>query len=203
MDSESHQSTTGLLGMWVLANGISWVAGAIITIILSYSVIIIYPEENNLLVGLGLGGAVGFAQWLVFRKRLSISSRWILYSVIGLGIPFIIGVVLEQAGTLPDSWAASEAIAFTLVGSVGGLIAGLLQSHILRPYSSRAGWWVAFSTLGWGVTWLSVTAISEIVWIIGGVILGIVTGYPLLWILNSPVAIQPEKQISGIEDIAS
>lgn len=111
MDSEVKNRGMSFIGRWVLANGTGWIAGAIVTTVLAYSATIIYPEENNLLVGLGLGAAIGFAQWLVLKKNLPISGQWILYSAIGLGLPFIVGVVLEQASTLPDSWTANEAVA--------------------------------------------------------------------------------------------
>jgi hypothetical protein len=82
---------------------------------------------------------------------------------------------------------------------MGGLLAGILQQHLLRPHSSRAVWWMPASVIGWALPggaiavndlglvtgpWGELLSIGAMFF--GGAILGAVTGMPLLWVRQSP-----------------
>lgn len=74
-----------------------FLAGGIAAFLLSYMVVnIFYPKESNLILGLCIGSGVGYAQWLVLKRKMKISSLWGLACTICLGIPFIAEVILEE-----------------------------------------------------------------------------------------------------------
>lgn len=79
---------------------------------------------------------------------------------------------------------------------LGGLLAGIPQSLILRRQVSQAGWWVLASTLGWAVTVLplvpsyfgGVCGSFCFLWVMfgHGPVAGAITGIALLSLLRHP-----------------
>lgn len=157
----------------------------IVSFIVAYIVNIVYPKETNLVVGLCVGAVVGYSQWLVLKKQRKISSFWGMACAIGMGLPFIVVVVLHEVGIqLPDR----ELLSRIGIGIIGGLLSGLLQVRLLRTYYARAAWWILASSAGWGLCWLATTiGVPLIGLIVGGIILGLVTGFCLLWIQKFPL----------------
>lgn len=169
------------LGEWILAVSIAWPAGVFMAIILSETIVnLFYPEETNLIVGLCIGGATGFAQWLVLKKSFKVSIWWIFASAIGFGIPFSVLVILEETGTVLPEPLNNENLNVFIVGCIGGFLTGLLQMPVFKSISKYSGWWVAISSIGWGISMLSTV-------MVGGVILGVLTGFSVLWLLKFPL----------------
>ncbi|UCH11541.1 MAG: serine/threonine protein kinase [Fidelibacterota bacterium] len=188
MNSRIKHIEAGFLVKWVLATGIGWPVGFIVAIVLSYTVVhLLYPKETNLILGLCLGGVIGFSQWYATRKHIKISAWWIAASAIGIGIPFIVGVVATELGVREPDLLKNVILDRTVIGITGGLLTGLLQVLIVKSISRKATWWIAISTLAWGVSWL-VTAIGAPVGLIfGGVVLGVMGGIGILWMSEFPV----------------
>ena len=94
-------------------------------------------------VGLAAGGMlIGSLQWLVLRKHLVRSSRWVLASLAAL---VVVGAIMFGVGQL-------DATIGWLIGiSAFGFVAGVFQWLVLRGQVQRAGWWIFASTLGWVV----------------------------------------------------
>jgi len=168
------------LGRWVLANSISFPVGIIVAIVLSYAVVnLFYPKETNLIVGICLGGIVGFSQWFVLKKYIKIGIWWIFSCSIGIGIPFIVAVVIfELTGTDP-SIVGVEIIDHGIVMFIGGLITGLLQVRMVSDFSSKGIWWIIISGFAWGIGWFGL--------ILGGAVLGLISGIALLKIYEFPI----------------
>ena len=186
MSPESNQIETHFLRKWIIATGIAWPVGMIVSIIVAYIVNIIYPKETNLVVGLVTGAIVGYSQWFVLKRQHKASSFWGLACSIGMGLPFIVVVILAEAGVDFSDLPGGEFLGRIGIGVIGGLLSGLLQVRVLRKYYVKARWWVLVSAAGWGLCWLASSIgaswVTLIGFLLGGFILGLVTGLGLLWI---------------------
>lgn len=165
---------------------IAWPIGIIMAFILSYAVLnIFYPKETNLILGLCIGGAVGFAQWFVLKKHFKIKGWWIVASAIGIGIPYIAEVIFDETGiVLPESFN-NEYLSRFIIGCIGGFLSGMLQLSALKSLSKCSGWWVVVSTIAWGIAMLPLTFVAYMV--LGGIELGVLTGIYIFWLLKFPL----------------
>ena len=191
MDPENIQFEKKFLLKWVVATGIAWPVGMIASIIVAYIVNIVYPKETNLVVGLCVGAVVGYSQWLVLKKQYKKCSFWGMACAIGMGLPFIVVVILDEIGIEVPDLSGGEFLSRIVIGMIGGLLSGLLQLRVLRPHCAKVGWWVPVSTAGWGLCWLASSIgglLGALIGLfIGGIILGLVTGFGLLWIHKFPL----------------
>jgi len=186
MVPQVRDASWGLLGRWLLGTLIGWFVGILFAIGLSYAVVgLFFAEETNLIVGLVLGAAVGLAQLVAVRGVLLLTGRWVWGAAAGLGVPFIVGVVVSgvwfNVTETSDTW-------LVLVALAGGALAGLLQAPVLKHHTSRALWWIPASSVSWGVAWLASVAWAEAGLLLGGVVLGAVSGSLLIWMLRSAAA---------------
>ena len=106
-------------------------------------------------------------------------------------MPFIVVVILDEVGfKLPDL-PGVQLLSRTIIGIIGGLFSGLLKLRLLKPYSTKEGWWILASSIGWGICWLASSLAGPLValvgFVIGGILLGVITGACLLLILKFPV----------------
>lgn len=166
------------LRRWVLFNGIAWLIGIIVAFVIGYFIVnLFYPEENNLIVGFCPGIVVGYAQWLVIKKYFKISAWWIFASAIGMGIPDVIAVILFELNgieTLVGIMPVDLAIRFF----IGGLITGILQFNLLKPFTPKYKFWLIASPLAWGIALFGA--------MIGGVFLGLITWIFLFRFIEFP-----------------
>ena len=165
-----------LFGKWMLASGIGYPLGLLVAFPLSYGLVNrVYPKESNLILGLCIGLVVGLLQWRVLRRRADISARWVGASALGMAIPFVLLVLLAELGFGPVRLFAhpmlNDVVALAIPMAFGGLLTGLLQVPLLKPFGDRAPLWIAVSTVAWGISIFGL-------WL-GGVILGVVTGAAL------------------------
>jgi len=103
---------------------------------------------------------VGISQWLVLRQQFSRASRWLIPTVLGWIVGFLVVGIVGYLALLffwgPMFWFESLSTAETALGMlgvgivVGGLI-GIGQCSVLRQRCSKANWWVLTSILGWTV----------------------------------------------------
>lgn len=190
MKNESKQLDRNFLRNWILANGIGWLVGFIGALILSYLVVnIFYDKETNLIVGLCVGASIGYAQWFVLKREFKISSMWGLVCTLCLGIPFIIGAIMnENDYTIPYFQGDYEILGRLLFGLIVGSVIGLLQMQFLKPYFNKASRWILASSVGWGIGFLTLSVplpLATLAMILGGVLLGVVTGYSIIWMNKS------------------
>ena len=161
------------LGRWVLFNGIAWLIGIIVAFILGYFVVnLFYPQENNLILGFCPGIVIGYSQWFVIKKYFKISVWWIFASAIGMGIPDVIAVILFELTGNEISIVGIVPIDLAIRLFIGGLITGLLQFNTLKPFTPKYIFWIFVNALAWGIALFGA--------IIGGAILGLITGIFLL-----------------------
>lgn len=183
MSTQTPDVGWGLWVRWLVATIIGWVVGMIAAIILSYLVVnLVYPKETNLIVGLCLGAAVGLSQKIAVRRWMTLGHSWVWGAMVGIGIPFVVVVLLEELwpGT-GDSW-------WLLLIIAGGAICGFLQLPALRPHTAGVYWWVLASVVSWGLAWF-ISRVAGVAGFLGGaVVLGAISGGVLMWLRKPPEA---------------
>jgi len=118
------------------------------------------------------------------------------YAVVGLFFAeetnLIVGLVLGAVVGLAQLVAVRGVLPLTsrwVWGAAAGLgipfVVGLLQAPALRRHTSRAHWWIPASLVSWGVAWLASVAWAEAGIVLGGAVLGAVSGSLLIWMLRS------------------
>ena len=116
---------------------------------------------------------VGVCQWLILRRYLTGSVRWVVASVaasvVGAIVALLVGLVDADAGLLGGV-------------SLYGLVAGGLQWLVLRDQVARAGWWVLASSVGW----LVALPVGDMTGPPGWAVYGAITGTVLVWLLRQP-----------------
>jgi len=172
---------------WLIATVIGWVVGLILAIVLSYAVVsLFFDETTNLIVGLALGAGVGLAQMIAVRKILPLTWRWVWGAAAGIGLPFVIAVVIDE---MWFSEAETFEAGFVIVGAVGGALAGLIQQGALRSHTSLAKWWILASPVSWGLAWLANIVLGEAGIAVGGIVLGAVSGAMLIRMVDEKPSI--------------
>ncbi len=182
MQSKSNDIGWRFWGTWVMATTIGWPIGIMTALLAAHIVNVVYPKETNLVVGLFLGAAVGYVQRRFAQNPIAASWRWVLSTSVGMGIPYVVVVMADEFwGGIPAALDSKVAIA-----AVGGLITGLVQLPNVRRHSRRSGWWVLANIVGWGLGGLAMAIGFAGGLLIGGALLGVVTGGAMVWLLQSP-----------------
>ena len=150
-----NQKTTTLSSKWMKACIAGWFAGIALILILSSSFEGLGISNMQFFLGVGMGAGIGFAQWLVLKKAAGISKVWIGYSMLGLGLPFLIFDLLKIYTALS---MGSYYILLSIC--IAGLLAGLLQYLILKKHASNAAMWIVRSFAGWTFSALTVFAVD-------------------------------------------
>ncbi|MEK7724742.1 MAG: hypothetical protein AAB336_10365 [Acidobacteriota bacterium] len=192
MNSEEKKQFA--IGKWILATFGGWFLGVILIMMLSGFLDSIGIEGMQFYLGLGMGAGVGLAQWLIFRKFSEMSPLWILFSALGMGIPFII-LDLIPIGTV--SYKLALSVAFS------ALVVGLLQFLLLKKHSPKAYLWIFGSFIGWtlgvaivfiinytmlikvtGYMNLVMALVNLLLILAGGIVLGVISGITLKKIID-------------------
>ena len=184
MSPEVRDAGPGVWCRWLVATFVGWVVGVIVASVLSYLVVsLFYPKETTLIVGLCMAAGVALAQKIAVRRSVPLAGRWVWGAAVGLGAPFMAATIVDElwfsTAGLSRGWPI-------LIAVVGGALAGVLQAGALRPHTSRAHWWTLASLMSWGLACLTSTVLGEAGFLLGGVVLGGVSGGLLIWLLGSP-----------------
>jgi hypothetical protein len=129
---------------WVLLTIFGRAVGFIVGFVLGHIVL------GNVSIGIGEGAIVGLCQWLLLKRYIPRSAKWILFSVIGLFVP------LGLYGAAWYIWRISMDLSWPMGGLgwagaylVGGAFMGWMQLSILRRRVPRPEQWIYYSALGW------------------------------------------------------
>jgi hypothetical protein len=188
MNSKINSSGNKFFFNWIIFTTIAFPVGMILSIIVAYTVNIIYPKETNLVLGLCTGAIVGYVQWFILRKKISVRSWWGLACALGVGIPFIMLEILDVTGFQFPDLPGGQIFGRLLIGFFAGILSGLFQVSVLKPHSPRAYFWIPASTVAWALCGLSssIENPSFLGIILGGFVLAVISGFGLKWILNTP-----------------
>lgn len=143
------------------------------------------------------GTLIGLMQWLVLRRYVSQTSRWILASVVGWaigGVVVQVGLVEGHVLVQREGLLLSMQV-FALLGVIGAM-PGLSQWLVLRSWTPRSSLWVLATALGFALGFAIVYSLiwkiwdpgeGEIVYAISfvthGAVFGVITGGVLVWLL--------------------
>lgn len=140
------------------------------------------------------GTAIGFAQWFVLRRYLTVASRWDWTDGISWAVGYILGLFLIQV--LPSTIFAAF-IGYFLFG----VIVALVQWPVLRREIPEIFTWIIASALAWAVGyWVSQAVLAvfftgdliepavgtSVIAITSGLVAGAITGVALIWIVRKP-----------------
>jgi hypothetical protein len=139
---------------WIVATTLGWLLGGFLFDITPL---------------LWAGVAVGFLQWFVLQGRIPLPWRWFLATAAG----WVLGYFLVLLGVPVELEP--------LNGIVLGLTTGVAQWLLLRKELSWAGWWVAFSVMGWTTGLALLPGI-----LLTGIMAGALTGIALEVLLRTP-----------------
>lgn len=219
---------------WVIANVASEVLGLGLVAVVATAMVLTIGEPETALVALTMAGVmiaagaiegviVGFAQWLVLRRRLRRLSRreWVTATAIGAFLAWAMGMapstlmaLNQSAGSSPPP-EMSDAVKYALAAVMGatlGTILGAPQWHALRRYASGASLWIWANAAAWAVGMPAVfigagtspvgesalcVALTVVVTIAAaGASVGAIHGAALLWLLRQ----RREEASHAIED---
>ena len=183
VDPQGQNVGWKFLGRWFLATVIGLVLGLIVAIVLSYAIVNqFHPEETNLILGLCVGAAVGFAQVLAVRRVLSLKWKWMLGVIAGMGVPYTIAVLFDEAWfgaiRVSEMWQIPIVI-------VTGALAGKIQVGVLACHTLKAQWWIWVSTVTWGVTWLVSFPLDNYSILVAPLVYGGLSGALLIWLIRT------------------
>jgi len=194
MSSQDRQEDRQFFIQWVRGTFVGWLLGLVIIIVAAIGGDLTGNGDGDSLfiIGIGMGVGVGYAQGRIVKRWLGTVRGWVWTSVFGIGVPF---VVFDFVGAI---WSGlPDVVQLQLEVVTSGLLVGVLQRRVLRLHSSRANWWIPACVAGWTLAastaasgsllhiiflgrWLNVATI-----LLGGVVLGLVTGGVLVWIRRS------------------
>ncbi len=195
---------------WVLLTIAGWAIGfplGFVFVAVAGLIIGLHEGSDSIILKLGLDNAavfivvvvvVSLMQWLALRRVVQRAGFWVLASIIGFTIPSSIhGVVCHVYG-YPDDLGPLGALVWAAACVVGGTLTGLLQQRILRRQVCHSAWWVPASAAGWGLVMIGFGIASKILGVrllVVGLIassglLGIVTGWTLIWLLRQPTQVE-------------
>lgn len=179
---------------WILYSSLGWVLGVVLVILISSPLELIGLGKTA--VALGMTGGVSMAQWFVLRRE-STAYRWVLASLVGMGIPFILLDLFRNDIPLPSE--DSKMIATT---AVGALFLSVLQRHWFLGSKVPMASWIVANLSAWLLALavpflLSVSRINS--WHLPGaisVLLGFITilaGGPIIGWLTGVVLVRSQR----------
>ena len=198
MNANHINTSRGYWLAWFLASSMGYGIGALLGMSFAYRLFPTDTFANDITLGIVMGATGGYFQWVVLRERIPGAGLWGIASALGLGSA--IGAVI--AANLEENYAP----AVFLIGSVFGVVSGILQWLILRRKLSRAGWWLLANLVGslvGAIAFSIAIAISEMGnWGLAAMALGLVfgagngaiTGAALVWLLRQ----SGSKDVEGL-----
>jgi hypothetical protein len=159
------------------------------------------------LVGALVGIVIGVSQWLVLRSHIRHSNRWIIATIAGALVGWMVGVkasIFLALVTGLGTRGLSLPIFFegvVLLGAWVGLVLGFAQWFVLQANFPGAGWWIPANMVAWAlglaVAFLGAGMANQMGWdaialagigltgILGGAVVGAITGAVLIRLMRS------------------
>lgn len=143
MESETGLRDKRLPLRWIAMTTLGWLVGVVLVILLSMALESV-GGVSQLTVGVGMGAGVGLFQGWVIAPWVTSKWHWFLASTIGMGLPYLLWDVSAVLGFNPfyAMWVCTV---------TGGVLVGILQRRLFRPFRPRSGLWVLGCAVGWGI----------------------------------------------------
>ncbi len=197
MSAENIQADRYFFARWIRATFAGYILGFVLVIVGAIAGDLIGMAEGQAIVGIAMGAGIGYGQARMARQWLGDMRRWVLASMVGMGVPF---VVFDIAATIWTELPRVTSIQLDVM--IGGLLVGLLQRSLLPSSTKLANWWVLASTAAWTLAAVTASITFHGEWdallnltmiLSGGVVLGAVTGGALVWMLRSDQDTSPQE----------
>lgn len=102
--------------------------------------------------GSAFGAVLGFGQWLALRGSVDHAGRWIIASIVGYGIDFVLGATLLPSEAGVGARAGEQILLGAVLGFAVALAPATLQwLLVLRSQIPGSVWWVPLSLAAWGL----------------------------------------------------
>lgn len=176
------------LRRWVMASFLGWLAGFVLVLVLSVALGGIGQGQFQFFLGAGMGMGVGLTQQRLLFRQVGMSRRWMWYSLLGMGIPFLAFDIVKQFADLPFGAYYLPVCVIT-----GACLTGVLQVRLLQAVHPRAVFWIPVSMISWTAAVLTVLSIDVLknvpmnnllafvlnilLMLAGGVVLGFLSGF--------------------------
>ncbi|HOI78608.1 MAG TPA: hypothetical protein PLI30_03270 [Petrimonas sp.] len=138
--------------------------------------------------GFVLALGTGTLQRELLRKHIQMSFFWVVSLIIGFVVAELVaGIVLwklEIFRGLINIFNTDVHYPESLIFALAGLIAGIIQFRLLKPYYKKRIFWILSSTIGWSLLILT-TYLSPFAIPLGAFLYGAITGIVLYRILKS------------------
>ena len=142
MTAPTRASDSNLPRRWLRATTLGWLAGIPVIVIFALIGELIGIGGAQALVGAGMGAGVGLTQSRLIAAMGGYPGRWVLASILGLGIPFLL-IDLTTSSAAPRTYQLVAAMA------LGGLLTGAWQSRLLQRHLHSPWRWLTASFIGW------------------------------------------------------
>ncbi len=187
---------------WTIFTTIGVIAGVILVLILAALLESLKLEDNSI-IGIAMGLCIGLMQWLLIRKQIKQSFKWVWLLVVGMTVPIILLEIVTLIFKIKSEYYMLAIIL------AGGLLSGYLQYQFcLKNTYINAKQWIRFSFLGWlaavlitSVSFLPIILHMELTAffkllntfaiILCGPVLGFITGKGIVSILKNENKLQP------------
>jgi hypothetical protein len=151
-------SSWGLWERWILATTIAEILGLAIAAFVGMTISRIgYIQGTFTLVGTLEGIILGFAQWLVVRRYIHHSTRWIIATVIGglfawfTGLTISVLMALIYAGVSDATRTLAFFKGLFLLGAALGTILGFCQWLVIKNQIRKSVLWIVANALAWAL----------------------------------------------------
>lgn len=132
---------------------------------------------GGVLFGLGMGLAVGVAQWIVLRSREQEATRWLIGSIAGGIVAGVVAIVIsvfnDQGENVPVM-----VLAFASLGSILGL-----GQYLAARSIARSPVWIVANAVGIVAAWFiaSTVSLQPASVLVGSLLFGIFTAAAQWW----------------------
>jgi|GEM_PF-5674944 len=218
-EQNTFRRTPGLVTwlFWVVLTAFGGIVGTFLLSLISSA----NASLNGLLIWFYLASPLFFValgQWLLLRRFVPQSGWWLLTGILGFIFvyPYLLiygsSVLFTDGkslifGTL-EFWSVSLSLAIMtfILGSIVGLMQGILVIRRLGAVPGRLLWWVIGSAIAWGIGYpLSKQFLTSIfwdgsapfpqtaVWLVVGTtwgIIGAISGVVLIWVGRARVKVR-------------
>lgn len=142
---------------------------------------------GSIATGSILAFGTGFLQKELLKKYFPISFLWVLSLIIGFVLAELLaGIVLwklEIYRGLINFFQNTNHFPEASIFAFAGLISGILQFRLFKPFYKKRFYWIVSSTLGWGFLILS-TYLGLFAFLLGALLYGALTGLVFYWLLE-------------------
>lgn len=174
-----------LLHMWVII--VSYFSGIILLLLIHGWFGFTMNEDGTYLSntmmhiasGTVLAIGTGILQKVLLKKYFPVSSFWVISLIIGFILAELLaGLVLwklEIYRGLINIFNNSDHFPEASIFALAGLISGILQIRLLKPYYRKRFYWIVSSAIGWWLLILS-TYFGLLAILLGPFLYGAITG---------------------------